>query len=402
MRLSAKDSFWAAPQNWASLITSEDIRPSVPYTARPVKIKDGVAIIDISGVILREEDDFCEYFGGASTVRISRQITEACNDDSIKSILLNINSPGGQVNGTAELADQIYAARSKKPVFAYIAGDGYSAGYWLASQAQKIFMHEAAGAGALGVCYPVELPFEGEERTVWMVSNISPKKNPEVNNTEAAAQMQVFLNDLGMIFVRAVARGRGVQENDVLTNYGQGDIFIAAKAVSAGLADQVTSFEQALFYSKSPQGEPAGDAISQSEESMAETKTPGAEMIDSNEITLDWLKSNMPDLVEQIRNEGADAETERQTELDAMEPADEEEKMAIKAARGDRKITAAKLALSMRLSHQAKEQARIKAEADARARDNEQVIIPTETQAPAAQTNDDKVIAAMRKKRQLA
>jgi len=389
LRLNAKDTFWAAPKQWASLITSETFAGGKAYTERPVKTIGSVAVIDVSGVVLREEDDACEYFGGCSTVRISRQLSEAVLNPEISAIMLYINSPGGQVNGTAELADQIYAARKSKPVYAYISGDGFSAGYWIASQAEKVFMHESAGAGAIGVCYPVSGDYSD-----WIISDVSPNKHPEVATAESRAQMQVFLNELGMIFVRAVARGRGVNEQDVMGNFGRGDIFIAEKAVKNGLADEVMSFENAL---KSLQSyKPAGDANQTEEVTMAEPNTAKAEMVETMEITKDWLMQNMPDLYEQIRTEGADVESERQVELEAMVPADEEEKAAIAAARKDRKMTAAKLALNMRIAAQNKEQARIQAAAAARAADSEAVVIPVTAAAPTVDDHSAKVIAAMK------
>ena len=142
---------------------------------------------------------------------------------------------------------------------------------------------------------------------------------------------------------------------------------------------------------------------------MANKPTPSAEMVDTADLTIDWIKTNLPELYEQIRTEGAENEAMRQSELDAMAPADEEEKMAIADARKDRKITAAKPAFDLRIAAQAKAEARIKAEREARERDSEAVNIPAN---PAAQTADpakaaekawnDKVIAAMRKKRGIA
>ena len=395
MKLGTKDTIWAAPKSWASLITSEDIPGNVVYTERPVKLADGVAIIDVQGVLLRDEDGLAEFFGGASTVRISRQIAEALADESVKSILLYINSPGGQVNGTAELADQIYAARQVKPVTAYISGDGYSAAYWLASQAGKIYMHSAAGAGSIGVCYPVET----ENYTTWLVSDVSPNKHPEVAGEASRAQMQTMLDDLGSIFVDAVARGRGITRDEVLSRFGGGDIFIALKAVDRGLADEVGTFEAALAHAA------GGEAILQNqsqEENMAQGKpAPSAEMVDTGDITKEWIKENLPNLYDEIVNEAQDTETQRQTELDAMQPANEEEKQAIAAARKDRKITAQKLAFDLRIAAQAREQAKINAIAAARAEDSAGVVIPVtpeNTPKTAEQQHNEKVKAAMLKK----
>jgi ClpP class serine protease len=407
--LKRKDIVWAAPKQWAALITSEPVTGRA-YAERPVKYFDGVAVIDISGVLLRDEDDFCECLGGASSVRISRQLAEAVSSPAVKSILLFINSPGGQVNGTAELSDQIYAVRRVKPVHAYVAGDCFSAGYWLASQAQIITMHEASGAGALGVCYPIT-----DDYTQWIVSESTPNKYPETSTDASRAQMQIFLNDLAAIFMQHVARGRGVDAATVAEKFGQGDIFIAGEAVRRGMADVVGTFESALQSAKEAAAETSAENViidenKIGENQMATKQTPTAEMVDTADLTVDWIKTNLPELYDQILTEGAEQEAQRQAEIDAMTPADEEEKMAIAAARKDRKITAAKLAFNLRIAAQAKAQARINAEREARERDSAAVNVPASPDASialsaeeiAAKAWNDKVIAAMRKKRGLA
>lgn len=422
MSIQAKDTVWAAPAKWASLITSESVNGGKPYAERPVRIMDGVAVIDISGVLLREEDEMCEMFGGASTIRISRQVREAVANAEVKSILLYVNSPGGQVNGTAELADQIYGARQVKPVHAYVSGDCFSAGYWLASQAQTITAHEAAGLGALGVCYPV-----GKDYSDWIISESTPNKFPEVAGEQSRAQMQSFLNELATIFMRHVARGRGTDEQTVAASYGRGDIFIAAQGVQKGLADAVGSFETALAAARNgaPAPELAGETEQETEqeteieisietENAIQNKTTEgekmskkitAEMVDSQEITLDWLKQNMPDLIDQIMQNAADEEAARQAEIDAMVPADDEEKMAIHAARKDRKITAAKLSYDLRIKAQAKAAAIVAAAAAARAADSAAVdmpINPSDKPKTEADKHTDGIIAAMKKRRGIA
>ena len=298
------------------------------------------------------------------------------------------------------------------------------------SMTRKWVVTAAAGAGAIGVCLPVSGDY-----SEWLISDVSPNKYPEIATAESKSQMQRYLNELGLLFVRAVARGRGVTEQEAASRYGGGDIFIAAQAVERGLADVVAPFETALAYAKTAsvtaeiqpnttpvmtgsepvtvenseslapdEVPPAGNVETKSEEMMTEPKKAvKAEMVDSTEITVEWLKNNLPDIVEQIVMEGAETEQARQTEIDAMTPADDEEKMAISAARKDRKISAHALAFDLRVKAQAKAQAKIEAVAKQREADNAAVNLPTATaptEEKSAETlHAEKVIAAMKRKK---
>ena len=71
-------------------------------------------------------------------IGLAPNFTQALEDDSIQGIVLNIDSPGGQMNGTNELANMIFAARGTKPITAYVGGLGASGAYWIASAADEI------------------------------------------------------------------------------------------------------------------------------------------------------------------------------------------------------------------------------------------------------------------------
>ena len=122
-----------------------------------------------------------------------------------------------------------------------------------------------------------------------------------------------------------------------------------------------------------------------------------AEMVDSTEITPEWLKQNMPDLVEQLISEATDAEAMRQEELSAMEPTHEGEKTEIAAARKDRKITAAAVSFKLLMARQASAKAAEAAVIAARAADSEAVVIPVQGDAQAAKKTESSVIAALKK-----
>jgi protease-4 len=106
-----------------------------------------VAVISLTGKLMKQQ---ASMGGGTSTVQARRDIRAAASDPDIGAILLRIDSPGGTAAGTKELADEITAAKTKKPVWAYVEDMAASAAYWAASQASRIIANETALVGSIG------------------------------------------------------------------------------------------------------------------------------------------------------------------------------------------------------------------------------------------------------------
>ncbi|MFT5133852.1 MAG: ClpP class serine protease, partial [Gammaproteobacteria bacterium] len=114
-------------------------------------VRDGVAIIPVVGPLFRYAN-FLTFFMGASSYEIlAKDFTSALNNPDVKAIVLNIDSPGGEVNGCAEFANLIFEARGKKPIVAYASGDAASGAYWVASACDEIVVSETSALGSIGV-----------------------------------------------------------------------------------------------------------------------------------------------------------------------------------------------------------------------------------------------------------
>ena len=85
--------------------------------------------------------------GLRSYVDIQQEIEDAAADPAIRGILLDLDSPGGEVAGAFELSDAIYAARASKPVFAVANANAFSAAYLLASAAERVYAGQTSGLG---------------------------------------------------------------------------------------------------------------------------------------------------------------------------------------------------------------------------------------------------------------
>ena len=115
-----------------------------------------MATVTISGPIIRKPDIFARVLMGATdSEEIGSAIQEAASRPDIKAVFLDIDSPGGTVAGTPELAAAVSALDQKKPVYAFSSGLMASAAYWIASQARAIYATPSAQVGSIGVVQAV-------------------------------------------------------------------------------------------------------------------------------------------------------------------------------------------------------------------------------------------------------
>jgi capsid assembly protease len=211
---------------------------------------ENIAVIQIIGAITRYENFYSWFFGGTNVDDIGAQLSGALSDPSIQAIVLEIDSPGGQVAGIADLADQIHGATQVKPVVAFVTDLGASAAYWLSAAASKIVVSQAAFVGSIGVVATYIDSSKADEaaglQEIEIVSSQSPKKRPDPLSDDGRAQIQSQIDAIADIFVNAVANFRGTTTGDVLKNFGQGDVVLAGDAVQRGMADIVGNFDDAL------------------------------------------------------------------------------------------------------------------------------------------------------------
>ena len=209
-----------------------------------------VAIINVDGPLFRRANLFTEFSGATSYEVLRLDLQTALDDTSVRSIALNVDSPGGEVNGVDELAKAIYAARGIKPITAYVGGMAASGGYWIASAADRIVVSDAALLGSIGVYMAIRDTSQRDEargeRKIEFVSSQSPDKRPDYSSDEGRARIQRTVDQLAEVFIAAVARHRGVDEEQVVAKFGRGGVEVGQAAVDAGMADAIGTFEGVL------------------------------------------------------------------------------------------------------------------------------------------------------------
>ncbi|MBU6429356.1 MAG: S49 family peptidase, partial [Cyanobacteria bacterium REEB65] len=127
-----------------------------------VTVRDGVAAIPVRGPISRYANLMSEVSGATSIEQLATDLCTCLEDPSVRAICLEIDSPGGQVNGVSELAGMIRDASDRKPTVAYVSGYGCSAAYWLASACGEIVACETAVLGSVGCILAVSASEEDE------------------------------------------------------------------------------------------------------------------------------------------------------------------------------------------------------------------------------------------------
>lgn len=213
-------------------------------SSKPV-VQGQVAVVGLHGTLMKHVSSMDD---GTSTVAARRQIRAAADDPEVSGILLHIDSPGGTVSGTKDLADDIAAAAKRKPVYAYIEDLGASAAYWLASQATKVFAGPTALVGSIGtygVVYDLSAmaAMQGIKVHVVRAGSFKGAGEPGTPVThEQLAELQHRVNELNDFFIRGVAEGRRMSLARV-RDLADGRVHIAADAAQMGLIDSVQSLD---------------------------------------------------------------------------------------------------------------------------------------------------------------
>lgn len=211
-----------------------------------------VAVIPCMGVIMHRGSYFLDFFGGTAVENLRAMLRQALADDSVGSVVIEFDTPGGTVDGVNALAREIYSARGKKPIVAAVNTLMASAGYYLGSQCDFIMMSPSDGeCGSIGV-YAEHDDYSGMmEQAGVKVTFISAGEGKTDGNPyepladSAREEIQKSVNALYGDFVAAVARGRKAQR-DTIRGAWQARVYNPSDAVSMGLADGIGTVEDAI------------------------------------------------------------------------------------------------------------------------------------------------------------
>lgn len=234
---------------------SVKLSPADSYTTE-MFVEDGVAVIPIHGTVAKKLYGLEALSGGETTIDWGRKINEALEDPNVTGIVLDIDSPGGTVDGTKELADFIFNSRGKKPIVAYANGTMASAAYWLGSAAEKIVAYDTSQVGSIGVIISHRDFSKAEEAAGIKTTHIYAGKYKAMGspyeplNEESREYIQGKVDYYYTMFVDAVAQHRRTDSKTVIEKMAEGRVFIGSQAQEVGLVDVIGNLATAINLAK--------------------------------------------------------------------------------------------------------------------------------------------------------
>jgi signal peptide peptidase SppA len=249
-------SFWTMMAMLSAGLAEPDYeRLGLDYRARRQRATattGKIAVLPLYGFISHRADVFTLAFGGTSTEDFGQALDVAMADTTVTRIVIDVDSPGGTTDGVAELAAKIQAARATKQIVAVANTWMASAAYWLGASATEVVASPSSHVGSIGVFaihedLSVALETAGVKPTVISSSDYKSEGNPfEPLGDEARDEIQKQVDQLGRMFERDVAQGRGVSLATVQAKFGQGRVYGAVEAKERGMVDRVGTLEQTL------------------------------------------------------------------------------------------------------------------------------------------------------------
>ena len=336
-------------KDFQSLAFKSDARLN---NTRSVLIRDGTAIIPIYGPITARSDLFTFFLGGTPLSDLAKDFQAALDNDQVKAILFDVDSPGGVALGPMEMAQAIFNARGKKPIWSYVGRNCSSAAYWLASATEKIIANPSALLGSIGVVTTIPVQEEPDSegyKNIEVVSSNAGRKRPDPRTAEGMAEIKRELDDLESQFIGSVARFRSTTIDAVKNDFGQGGVLIGANAVSSGMADEIGSYEETLA------------KLNQKFSTNKKINFMSKESIERSAITADFIKAEFPDIAEKLAKENSEKiktetkesafaegiKSERERILAIEEAALSGHEDLVAQAKKDGSMTAEKLALQI-------------------------------------------------------
>ncbi len=204
--------------------------------------EEKIGVVSITGTI-------------SSSKKISSELVKFAKDDSIRAIILRINSPGGGVGATQEIYREVQKITSQKPVVASMGSVAASGGYYVAAPATKIVSNPGTITGSIGVFIQFVRLEElmnkiGVDLEIVKSGEFKDMGSPDRKLTQRDREIiDALIRDLQGQFVSAVASGRTLSVEKV-QEIADGRIFSGARAKDLGLVDFMGNFQDAVEITK--------------------------------------------------------------------------------------------------------------------------------------------------------
>lgn len=224
---------------------------------KTVTVPDRVAVINIEGTIVcgaDSKENLFQQANGVTSGTIMKQIREAAADDSVKALVLRIDSGGGSATAAEEVGRELlrFKEQTQKPIVATMGNTGASAAYWIAACASdKIYANATTLTGSIGVY----MPYMNTEELFKKIGITSDKiksgpykdilTNDRPMTPEEKQILQNIVDEIYDQFVYTVSAGRRMETSKVRA-IADGRIYTGRQAKNIGLVDELGDYYDAL------------------------------------------------------------------------------------------------------------------------------------------------------------
>lgn len=211
-----------------------------------------IGVINLSGAMVNRPMPGGSGPGPVSYAAVRDTFDELLNDDAVTSIILRLDSPGGMASGCFDLVDHIFDARGRKPLYALVDDQAYSACFALASACDEIWISRTGGVGSVGV---VRFHQDWSGNNAQIGLKVTPlfagaRKvdfNPNFPlSEEAHAEAMADLEDMRTMFVDTVARNLGMEADAVRAT--EAACYRGQSAVAVGFATRIGTWHDLIAH----------------------------------------------------------------------------------------------------------------------------------------------------------
>lgn len=217
-----------------------------------LQVGGGVGVLPVYGPLFPKANLMTELSGATSMEQLRADLDTLVADDSVKTIVLDVDSPGGTVDMTQETGEAILAARSVKPIYAVANNMAASGAHWLSSMATKFYSTPSGKVGSIGVLGLHEdrtqaNANQGRKITIINAGEYKAAGHPDKKLSEKDRDyLQGFVDEAHEVFIDAVATGRGISAEKVKSEWADGRVFSAKTAAEMGMIDEVKTLDVVL------------------------------------------------------------------------------------------------------------------------------------------------------------
>ena len=216
--------------------------------------KENVAILFADGEIADGSG-----YQGVTSDRFVKEIDKLRKDNTVKAVVLRVNSPGGSVVASEKIRTALGLLKAEKPFVASYGNYAASGGYWISAGAQKIYSDATCLTGSIGV-FSLIPEFSGTTKKLGVnVVTVGSNKHSDMFSlmrpfdAEETAYLQSYVEDIYGQFVGLVAEGRSLEPVKV-DEMAQGRVWVGADALGLGLVDEIGGLREAVAYAASLAG----------------------------------------------------------------------------------------------------------------------------------------------------